>query len=60
MVAVYRTDDPDATLTEQTERIVDGAADLQRHTLGLPSPPRSLPDVHDIDSYLAKRVERPD
>jgi hypothetical protein len=47
---------PDERLGENTEGIVEAVDDLQRHTLGIVPDGKSIPLVHDVDSYLVLRV----
>ncbi len=43
---------------EEARRIIEDVADLQRHTLGIDSDGKPLPEVHDVESYIALRVNQ--
>ena len=54
--AAYTGSDPDQRLGEKTGGIVEAVGDLQRHTLGIVPDTKPIPLVHDVDSYIALRV----
>jgi hypothetical protein len=49
--------DRDARLGAETRSITDAVSDLQRHTLGVESDGRLMPDVHDLGTYITLRVD---
>lgn len=49
-------DDPDRRLEAEVSRLEREAGDLQGYTEGIVPRRRSLPEVHDVDSYLDVRV----
>lgn len=50
--------DPEAELEAEVQRFERDAGDLLRYTQGFKSVSRSLPAVHDLESYLDVRVRR--
>jgi SMODS and SLOG-associating 2TM effector domain 1/Protein of unknown function (DUF4231) len=54
--AAYTGPDPGQRLGENTSGIVEAVSDLQRHTLGVVPDSKPIPPVHDVDSYIALRV----
>jgi hypothetical protein len=54
--AAYTGSDPDRRLGEKTGGIVEAVGGLQRHTLGIVPDTKPIPLVHDVDSYIALRV----
>jgi hypothetical protein len=52
----YDDPNPDQILTTRTREITDLVQDLKRHTLGISIDGKPLPAVHDVDSYIADRV----
>lgn len=52
----YRSGDAARTLLERADRLVADTADLVHRTGGLVPRRRPLPEVFDVDSYLAVRV----
>jgi hypothetical protein len=53
-------DDPnrDQALTTRTRDITDLVQDLKRHTLGISPDGKPPPAVHDVDSFIAHRVNQ--
>jgi SMODS and SLOG-associating 2TM effector domain 1/Protein of unknown function (DUF4231) len=54
----YEAADPDRRLEAEVGRLEREAGDLQRYTAGVRASERSLPAVHDADSYLDVRVRQ--
>jgi hypothetical protein len=54
----YEAADADRRLEAEVGRLEREAGDLQRYTAGVRATERSLPDVHDADSYLDVRVRQ--
>jgi len=54
--SAYTGPDPGQRLSENTSGIVEAVGDLQRHTLGVVPDSKPVPLVHDVDSYIALRV----
>lgn len=54
--AAYTGSDRDQQLGAKTSGIVEAVGDLQRHTLGIEPDNKSIPLVHDVDSYIVLRV----
>jgi len=54
--AAYTGPGRDQRLGAQTRRIAEAVSDLQRQTLGIEPDAKPMPAVHDIDSYIALRV----
>jgi hypothetical protein len=52
----YAADNPDALLDAEIRRLEDEAGDLAAYSHGIQPVQRSLPPVHDVDSYLQVRV----
>jgi hypothetical protein len=57
-VTPYRRDDKVILLQDRVQGVVNGVADLAGHVAGLQPLPRSLPDVHDVDSFITERVDK--
>lgn len=55
--SAYTGSDPDQRLGEKTSGIVEAVGDLQRHTLGIVPDTKPILLVHDVDSYIALRVD---
>ncbi len=51
-------DPADVAIGEEARRIVEDVTDLQRHTLDIDSDGKPLPEVHDVESYIALRVNQ--
>jgi SMODS and SLOG-associating 2TM effector domain 1/Protein of unknown function (DUF4231) len=49
--------EPDQRLGENSDGIVQAVGDLERHTLGIVPDSKPIPAVHDVDSYIALRVD---
>jgi hypothetical protein len=54
----YDSPNPDQVLTTRTREITDLVQDLQRHTLRISPDGKPMPSVHDVDSYIADRVNQ--
>jgi hypothetical protein len=52
----YQEDDRDTVLDREIKRLEDEAGDLNRYTNRFHPVARTLPPVHDVDSYLQLRV----
>ena len=52
----YQGPNPDQNLTTRTRKITNLVQDLKRHTLSVPPDRTPLPAVHDVDDYIAIRV----
>lgn len=54
----YYTADRDRRLEAEVQRLEQDADDLPQYTEAVRAPDRSLPPVHDVDSYLEVRVRQ--
>src|SRR5580704_10998177 len=54
----YAGPDRDERLDAEIQRLENGASDLLRYVLEVEPHPEELPQVHDLDSYVAERVSR--
>ena len=54
--SAYLAQDADHELGVRSRRIVDAVGDLLRTTIGVQLVPKPIPEVHDVDSYVAHRV----
>jgi hypothetical protein len=54
--AAYTGAESDRRLGAETRRIVETVSDLRRYALGIEPDGKPLPDVRDVDSYVAGRV----
>ncbi|MGI5473226.1 DUF4231 domain-containing protein [Streptomyces sp. CA-132043] len=54
----YRTDTADAVLLDRTAALEEDAGDLVRHTVGIASAERALPQVRDTATYAELRLRR--
>jgi hypothetical protein len=52
----YLSGNPNVTLSQQVEKILQGVSELERHTLRAIGTPKPLPDVHDVATYIRDRV----
>jgi conflict system pore-forming effector with SLATT domain/uncharacterized protein DUF4231 len=52
----YEADNRDALLEAEVRRLEDEAGDLSAYSRGIQPVKRSLPPVHDVDTYLQVRV----
>jgi hypothetical protein len=57
-VAPYRGEGRRVLLLDRTRTILDGQPDLARYSSGRESKQRPLPEVHDVASYIAVRVNQ--
>lgn len=55
-VSPYRNADREQVLQSRTGDILSDADDLAHHTVGMHAAIRTLPAVHDVDSYCTQRV----
>jgi hypothetical protein len=55
-VAPYRGTDAAGTLLERTDRLARDASDLDPYVAGIEAKTRELPEVRDVDSYVAVRL----
>ncbi|MFB6392912.1 DUF4231 domain-containing protein [Polymorphospora lycopeni] len=55
-VAPYRGDDRATVLVDRLDALLTGTEDLEQYVAGIDPVPRSLPDVHDVDSYVQGRA----
>jgi hypothetical protein len=53
----YDRENRDEQLLQQTGRIISQVGDLAGETVGMPDADKPLPDVHDVSSYLRRRVQ---
>jgi phage shock protein PspC (stress-responsive transcriptional regulator) len=53
----YQVPDRDQRLGAETRRVLDAVVDLRRHAIGIAPDGKVPPEVHDVDSYVALRVD---
>lgn len=56
-VAPFRGEGRTRLLLDRTNQVIADAADLTRHIAGVRAADRPLPEVHDVESFIAVRIE---
>jgi hypothetical protein len=54
--AAYTGPDRDQHLGANSRSIIEAVSDLRRHTLGIEPDSKHIPAIHNVDSYIALRV----